>query len=125
MARFRALEAGRFLMRATSNGITAVIGPDGEVVSRIPQFKPGILSKQQVPTVDELLQLAIERGVKLYPCGFTIDTFGYAESDFVPGVQPRTGLTPYARTGNWPILSLAFLLLIGFAIHRVRTRHYA
>lgn len=49
------------------------------------------LRKQQVPTIAELLSLAVERGVKLYPCGFTIDTFGFAESDFIDGVQPRTG----------------------------------
>jgi peroxiredoxin family protein len=49
------------------------------------------LRKQNVPTVDELLRLALERGVKLYPCGFTIDTFGYADHDFIAGVQPRTG----------------------------------
>lgn len=49
------------------------------------------LRRQQVPSVAELLQLAVERGVKLYPCGFTIDTFGYAADDFIPGVQPRTG----------------------------------
>ncbi len=83
MARFRALEAGRWLMRATSNGITAVIGPDGAVTARIPQFKPGVLKST---------------------------------------VQPRTGLTPYARTGNWPVLSLAFLLLLAFAIARLRAR---
>jgi peroxiredoxin family protein len=49
------------------------------------------LRKQQIPTVDELLRLAIERGVKLYPCGFSIDTFGYTIDDFIDGVQPRTG----------------------------------
>jgi apolipoprotein N-acyltransferase len=83
MARFRALEAGRFLVRATSNGITAVIGPDGAIVDRIPQFVPGILRAT---------------------------------------VQPRTGLTPYARTGNWPILSFAFVTLVAFAIARMRAR---
>jgi apolipoprotein N-acyltransferase len=60
-----------------------VIGPDGAVVDRIPQFVPGILRAS---------------------------------------VVPRTGLTPYARTGNWPILSFAFVVLIGFAIARLRAR---
>ncbi len=86
MARFRALEAGRYLVRATSNGITAVIGPDGAVVDRIPQFVPGILRAT---------------------------------------VVPRTGLTPYARSGNWPILSFAALVLIAFTITRLRARKNA
>ncbi len=86
MARFRALEAGRWLMRATSNGITAVIAPDGTVTARIPQFQAGILKSQ---------------------------------------VVPRTGLTPYAKTGNWPILSFAFLVLLAFTFMRLRHRHDA
>jgi peroxiredoxin family protein len=49
------------------------------------------LRKQRVPSIDALLELAIERGVKLYPCGFTIDTFGYDEADFIAGVQRRMG----------------------------------
>jgi peroxiredoxin family protein len=49
------------------------------------------LRKQQVPTVAELLQLAVERGVKLYPCGFTIDMFGYSTEHFIAGAQPRMG----------------------------------
>jgi peroxiredoxin family protein len=49
------------------------------------------LRKQHVPTVAELLQLAVERGVKLYPCGFTIDMFGYSTEHFIAGAQPRMG----------------------------------
>ena len=73
MARFRALEAGRYLVRATSNGITAIIAPDGSVVRRAAQFVPEVL-----------------RG----------------------SVRPFSGLTPYARTGNWPVLLLSALLLL-------------
>ncbi len=84
MARFRALEAGRWLMRATSNGITAVIAPDGKVTARIPQFEPGILKAE---------------------------------------VFPRSGLTAYARTGNWPILCFSFLMLLVFTAVRLKNRH--
>jgi peroxiredoxin family protein len=47
--------------------------------------------KRGVPTIDKLLQEAITNGVKLFPCGFTIDVFGYGTDDFIEGVQPRLG----------------------------------
>ena len=43
ITRMRALEAGRWLMRATNTGITAFIDPSGRVVSRSPQFTPTVL----------------------------------------------------------------------------------
>ncbi len=43
MARMRAVENGRWLLRATSNGITAIINSEGEVTSRLPQFEAGVL----------------------------------------------------------------------------------
>lgn len=44
MARMRALETGRPLIRATGTGITAVIDERGRVTKRIPAFSPGVLS---------------------------------------------------------------------------------
>jgi apolipoprotein N-acyltransferase len=38
IARTRAIEAGRYLIRATNNGITGFIGPDGGILSQAPQF---------------------------------------------------------------------------------------
>jgi apolipoprotein N-acyltransferase len=80
IARMRALEGGRTLLRATNDGITAVIGPNGSVFEKIQQFEPGVLTTK---------------------------------------VEPRIGLTPYARTGNVPVVALClFWLLIGLIAAR-------
>ena len=70
IARMRAIEAQRPLLRAANDGISAMVGPRGEVAAQAVQFVPTVL-----------------RGT----------------------VQPRTGLPPYARVGNWLIVLLAVL----------------
>lgn len=72
ITRMRALEAGRWMMRATNSGISALIDPHGRVVARSQQFVPVVL-----------------RGT----------------------VVPYRGLTPYARTGNLPVLAASALLI--------------
>ena len=43
IARVRAAEAGRYLLRATNTGVTAVIDAHGRVVGELPQFEAGLL----------------------------------------------------------------------------------
>ena len=73
MARMRALESGRYLLRATNTGITAIINEKGRVVADIPQFMPATLAGT----------------ARLFD-----------------------GMTPYAHTGNYPVLCLMMLVVI-------------
>ncbi|MDE2051494.1 MAG: apolipoprotein N-acyltransferase [Gammaproteobacteria bacterium] len=74
MARMRALEEGRSMIIASNDGISAVIGARGEVLSSAPPFQAYVLRSS---------------------------------------VTPRSGLTPFARVGNWLIVSLAAIALAG------------
>lgn len=39
MAQMRALETGRYLVRGTNTGITAIVDPRGQIVEKLPQFE--------------------------------------------------------------------------------------
>lgn len=43
IARMRAMETGRMMLRATNTGITAAIAPDGRVFDQLPPFTAGAL----------------------------------------------------------------------------------
>jgi apolipoprotein N-acyltransferase len=73
ITRMRALEAGRYMVRATNNGISALIDARGHVYARSPQFVPDVLRGE---------------------------------------VVPHTGLTPYARAGNAPIVLICVAALL-------------
>ena len=75
IARVRALETGRYMIRSTNTGITSFIGPHGEVIKQLPQFETGVLNGE---------------------------------------VQPLSGATPFVRWGDWLIVGLCGLLLLGF-----------
>ena len=74
MARMRALEEGRSMIVASNDGISAIIGPRGEILASAPPYEPYVLRSS---------------------------------------VTPRAGLTPFARVGNWLIVSLGTLGLAG------------
>lgn len=49
MTRMRSIETGRWLLRDTNNGVTAIIDPTGRVTAALPQFTRGVLTGSYQP----------------------------------------------------------------------------
>jgi apolipoprotein N-acyltransferase len=81
ISRLRAMEAGRPMVRAANDGVSAVIGHRGELIVTAPEYEANVMRAE---------------------------------------LQPRIGLTPYARIGNWPIVCLA--LVFGLVSAYLRRR---
>ena len=81
ISRMRALEVQRFLVRAGNDGVSAIVGPRGELLAVAPEYQSTVL-----------------RGT----------------------VVPRSGLSPYIRVGNWPVLLLAFGAVAAAGYRRLR-----
>jgi len=80
IARMRSIETGRYMLRSTNTGISALIGPKGELIQTSPILQRYVLSGE---------------------------------------ITPMTGVTPYARVGNWAVVLLTLLLLgVGLLIRR-------
>lgn len=49
----------------------------------------------KVASPADLLQMAIEVGVRLHPCQMTMDLYGLTRQDFVDGLQPSLGAASF------------------------------
>ena len=81
IARVRALETGRPMLRSTNTGMTALVQPDGSVTGVLPEFERGVLRFE---------------------------------------AQGYSGLTPYARWGDWLTVGFALLIVAILALARRR-----
>ncbi len=49
MARMRAIETGRYLLRSTNTGLTAIVSPKGEIINQAPSFQETVLTGTIIP----------------------------------------------------------------------------
>jgi peroxiredoxin family protein len=93
----RRLEVG-----TTGNPAMPMPVPMPQIITALPGMTPMATSmmKRQfkdhgVASIDELVELAVELGVKLIPCGMTMDVFGFSEKGFIDGIEPVCGATHF------------------------------
>ncbi|WP_277187322.1 apolipoprotein N-acyltransferase [Caballeronia sp. BR00000012568055] len=85
IARMRSLETGRPMLRATNTGMTAVIGADGKVVSKLPTFTTGSL-EATVQGMSGSTPYITSGNVTVIVVSLVLLAFGFA---FAPG-RPRS-----------------------------------
>ncbi len=61
-----------------------------------------------VASIRELTDIAVEAGVKLFPCGMTMQVFGYNADDFIGGCQDVCGAAAFLSYASDADITLAF-----------------
>lgn len=79
IARMRALESGRYLLRVTNTGVSAIVSEKGSIINQAPV-------KQRVTITSE--------------------------------IEPMSGMTPYARMGDNPVIIFMILILVYALFYR-------
>jgi apolipoprotein N-acyltransferase len=49
IARMRAMETGRYLLRATNTGVSAIVNPNGHIIATAPQFETAVITGKILP----------------------------------------------------------------------------
>lgn len=61
-----------------------------------------------VASIGELTDIAVGSGVKLFPCGMTMQVFGYTANDFIEGCQDVCGAAAFLSYASDADITLAF-----------------
>jgi len=61
-----------------------------------------------VASIQELTDIAIESGVKLFPCAMTMHVFGYDAKDFINGCEEVCGAAAFLSYASNADVTLAF-----------------
>ncbi len=61
-----------------------------------------------VASIGELLDIAVESGVKMFPCAMTMQVFGYKAEDFIEGSQEICGAAAFLSYAADADVTLAF-----------------
>lgn len=78
MARVRATEAGRFMVRAMKNGITSIIGPDGDVLGEAPGETSALVGNHVTLMSGQTLSTRLGRWPPLVGFACLLFGLGYA-----------------------------------------------
>ena len=54
-----------------------------------------LAKEYKVATPSDLLGMAVDLGVRLYPCQMTMDLYGFTKEDFIDGLQPPMGAASF------------------------------
>ena len=77
IARMRALETGRSVVRATNNGVSAFIGPDGALLETGPQFEYVTLTRDVVPLMGMTPYARVGNWPVILTCLLVLGFVGY------------------------------------------------